>query len=320
MAAPPLTLGIHRGSSAGIARSPGRPVMLGIAGDSAAGKTTITRGLVEALGPERITAICVDDYHRYDRAERKSLPFTPLHPDCNYVEIMEQHLDLLAQGHPVLKPVYHHRDGTLGRPVLVEPREFVIVEGLLPLLTTRARACFDATVYLDPPEPLRVRWKVRRDTGKRGYTEQEVAAELQRREPESAAFIRPQRAHAAIVIRFLPVEERGETLDDPLSAIVLLRPTIPHPNLTSILTDDHREAIHLRLERDVEGRPAEALHIHSHAPPAIAKEVEEAIWADLGQPLPVPQSLGTIEEGLRSEPLAMAQLLLLYHLFQARKG
>src|SRR3974390_3188932 len=84
-----------------------RPVMLAIAGDSAAGKTTITSGLVQALGPQRCTAVCVDDYHRFARQERKTLPFTALHPDCNYVDIMEQHLQLLAIGHPILKPVYH---------------------------------------------------------------------------------------------------------------------------------------------------------------------------------------------------------------------
>ena len=91
--------------------APARPVMLAIAGDSAAGKTTITRGLVEALGADRCTAVCVDDYHRYDRAERRELPFTPLHPDCNYVQVMEQHLQLLARGQPILKPVYDHHTG-----------------------------------------------------------------------------------------------------------------------------------------------------------------------------------------------------------------
>ena len=168
-----------------------RPVLLGIAGDSAAGKTTLTRGLVAALGPERSTALCVDDYHRYDREERKSLPFTPLHPDCNYVEIMEQHLQLLAVGQPVLKPTYDHSDGSLGRPELVEPREFVIVEGLLPLHTKLARACFDVTAYLDPPEENRIDWKLRRDSTKRGYSTEQVKEELARREPESKKFIRP---------------------------------------------------------------------------------------------------------------------------------
>ena len=77
-----------------------RPVMLAIAGDSAAGKTTLTRGIAEALGPERATALCVDDYHRYDREERRNVPFTVLNPECNYIEVMEQHLQLLALGRP----------------------------------------------------------------------------------------------------------------------------------------------------------------------------------------------------------------------------
>ena len=299
---------------------PTRPIMLAIAGDSAAGKTTITKGLVEALGPERITSICVDDYHRYDRLERKSLPFTPLHPDCNYIDVMEQHLQLLALGHPILKPVYNHGDGSLGRPVLVEPREFVIIEGLLPLHSKLARACFDATVYLDPPESVRYEWKIKRDTTKRGYTKEQVTEELERREPESAQFIRPQRTHADIVVRFSPIEGREQKPDEPLSATLLLRPTIPHPELSKILTDDHREAMHLKLLRDEDGKPVDALHIHSYADREVTREVEEAIWEELGVPVPIPPSLGTIDNGVRSEPLAQAQLILLFHMFQAREG
>src|SRR5215472_17322130 len=99
---------------------PRRPVMLAIAGDSAAGKTTLTKGIAETLGADRATALCVDDYHRYDRAQRRDVPFTVLHPDCNYIDVMEQHLQLLALGRPILKPVYDHSTGSLVRPVLVE--------------------------------------------------------------------------------------------------------------------------------------------------------------------------------------------------------
>jgi phosphoribulokinase len=297
-----------------------RPIMLGIAGDSAAGKTTLTKGLVEALGSDRITAICVDDYHRYDRAERKELPFTPLHPSCNYIEVMEQHLQLLALGQPILKPVYNHKQGTLDRPVLVEPREFVIAEGLLPLHSRLARACFDVTVYLDPPEAIRRDWKIARDTGKRGYTPEQVIEELGRREPESAAYIRPQRSHADIVVRFSPIEERGETAADPLSAYVLLRPTIGHPDLASVLSDDTRTAMHLKLMRDEDGKPVDALHLHAYAPRPLATQVEEAIWRELHTDDPLPGKLGRLngdgEE--RSDPLAIVQLLLLFHLFAAR--
>src|SRR5215472_3142158 len=309
-----------------------RPVMIAIAGDSAAGKTTLTRGIAETLGPDRATALCVDDYHRYDRAERKDIPFTVLHPDCNYIDVMEQHLQLLALGRPILKPVYDHSTGSLVRPVLVEPREFVIVEGLLPLDTKLARACFDITVYLDPPEEIRRKWKIRRDCAERGYTPGAVLAELDRREPDSAAFIRPQRQWADMAIRFAPAAHRsglpGTLPDDALpgedgtslSAEILLRPTIGHPDLCHVLTDDDRRTVHLKLIRDGDGRPVDALHVHGHAPREDSRIVEKAIWEQLSfdHGTAPPDTLGEYAPGKRNEALAIAQLLLLWHLLEAR--
>jgi phosphoribulokinase len=289
--------------------------MLAIAGDSASGKTTITSGLVRALGPELCTAVCVDDYHRYDRQERKSLEYTALHPDCNYVNIMEQHLQLLATGHPILKPVYDHHTGQLTRPEYVEPRKFVIVEGLLPLHTKLAAACFDVTVYLNPPEEIRREWKIKRDTSQRGYTREQVLAELERREPESEAFIRPQRRHADIVVRFAPVEQRHDPPGTPLSAELLLRPTIGHPDLTGVLAESHH-SMHLKLTRDEDGRPVDSLHVHGYAPREDSRMLEKAIWAGLGGKTELPETLGELEPGNRSEPLAITQLLLLSHLLR----
>ncbi len=295
-----------------------RPVMLAIAGDSATGKTTLTKGLVKALGPERSTSICVDDYHRYDRQERKELPFTALHPDCNYVGIIEQHLQLLATGQPILKPVYDHDTGQLTRPQLIQPRDFVIVEGLLPLHTTLTRACFDVTVYLNPPEEVRREWKIKRDTQKRGYSVDQVLAELDRREPESEAFIRPQRASADIVVRFAPIAGRDDPPDTPLSAELLLRPTIRHPDLNGVLSKGDRRAIHLKLARDEDGRPVDALHVHGYAPREESEVVEKAIWSQLGVDAgDPPDTLGKLDGTDRSEPLAITQLLLLYHLLEA---
>ncbi|HEV3400867.1 MAG TPA: phosphoribulokinase [Acidimicrobiales bacterium] len=312
----------REGGSEGDYGGGARPVLMAIAGDSGTGKTTVTKGLVEALGRDRITSVGADDYHRYDREERKELPFTPLHPECNYIDIMEQHLEHLAAGRPILKPIYNHDTGKLERPEYVEAREFVIVEGLLPLHTKKSRAAFDIAVYLDPPEEIRIAWKLKRDTSKRGYTEDEVREDLKKREPESEEFIRPQRANADIVIRFAPIEERDETADDPLSATLLLRPTISHPDLPSILGDDTREAIHLKLTRDDDGKPVDAVHIHSYADPDITKKVEQAIWDELGVDAPLPEALGKLndDDDERDEPLALTQLILLYHLIQARQS
>ena len=297
-----------------------RPRLLAIAGDSAAGKTTLSRGLVEAIGEDRATVICVDDYHRYDRAERKGMTITPLHPDCNYVQVMEQHLPLLAIGQPILKPLDDHATGELVRPELVEPKEIVIVEGLLPLHTRLSRACFDVSVYLSPPEDIRKGWKVHRDTTQRGYTEDQVLDALRRREPESEAYIRPQRSHADIVVTFAPIEGRDDPPGTPLSATLLLRPTIPHPDFGRMQSPGDaagEPAMHLKLMRDDDGRPVDALHIHGHAPPEDTRALKKLVWEDLGRDEPLPDSLGRIGSDFTSEPLALTQLILLHHLLRS---
>ena len=201
-----------------------RPVILGVVGDSAAGKTTITRGLVRILGEEQVTHVCTDDYHRYDRKQRADLGITPLHPDCNYIDIAGQHLEHLREGEAILKPVYRHADGTFGAPVHVKPHVFTVVEGLLGYHTPAMRECYDVRVYLAPPEDLRRKWKVQRDCSRRGYTTDQVLGELDRREPDSAAFIRPQERYADMVVSFMP----GESGDpDFLEAEVVLREGFP---------------------------------------------------------------------------------------------
>ena len=129
-----------------------RPIILGLVGDSAAGKTTLTQGLMSILGRECVTHVCTDDYHKHDRQERARLGITPLHPDCNYMDIMELQIERLHYGQPILKPVYDHAAGTLVRPKYVQPREFVIVEGLLGFATPVLEQFYDVKVYLDRTE------------------------------------------------------------------------------------------------------------------------------------------------------------------------
>ncbi|MGH3124121.1 MAG: phosphoribulokinase, partial [Streptosporangiaceae bacterium] len=158
------------------------------------------------------------------------------------------------------------------------------------------------------------------DCAERGYTRAQVLAELDRREPESAAFIRPQRQQADISLRFAPVAGREAPPGTSLSAEILLRPTIQHPELAHVLTDDDRRTVHLKLMRDGDGRPVDALHIHGYAPREDSQIVEKAIWEQLSfaPDEALPDKLGEYAPGKRSEPLAIAQLLLLWHLLEAR--
>src|SRR6476659_4207023 len=173
-----------------------RPIILGVVGDSASGKTTLTRGLVRVLGQEQVSHVCLDDYHRYDRSQRADMGVTPLDPGCNHMDIMGQHLMLLRRGEAIMKPVYRHSDGTFAPPAYLTPGRFLIVEGLLGYHTDALRDCFDIRVFLDPPESLRRRWKVVRDCSRRGYTTNQVLDAPARRAGRSRLHA-PGRAPAA---------------------------------------------------------------------------------------------------------------------------
>jgi phosphoribulokinase len=290
-----------------------RPVILGVVGDSAAGKTTITRGLVRVLGEEHVAHICTDDYHRYDRNERAELGITPLHPDCNHMDIIAQHLAHLRAGEAILKPVYRHKDGTFGAPVYVQPARFTIIEGLFGYYLPEMRDIYDVRVFLNPPEELRRRWKVQRDCSRRGYTTDQVLADLDRREPDSEAFIRPQRRFADLLVSFIPSDDA-----DPahLDAELTLRDGLPHPDLTPFIGDDPSG---LTL---VERGDDRVLCIPGDIDPVRAMAIEEAVWARMHFATHLrARRLGEFTVGtdlLRSDALALVQLLILYHLVTAR--
>ena len=201
-----------------------------------AGKTTQTAGIAQILGAERVVTICTDDYHRSSRAERAENGISALDPRGNYVDILEQHIKQLRDGRPILKPVYNHHGGTLDVPQYIAPKDYVILEGLLGYSTRAMRDCYDVKVYLEPAEALRVAWKIQRDTGKRGYTEAQVRESLKRREQNSAEFIRPQRTVADIVVQFQPPAGQSEETGARLNARHTLRPTLPHPDRSTLTT------------------------------------------------------------------------------------
>jgi len=296
-----------------------RPILLGIVGDSAAGKTTISRGLTRVLGETQCTHVCTDDYHKYDRNERKERNISALHPDCNYIDIMQLHVERLHYGQPILKPVYDHSNGTLVRPEYIRPQQFVIAEGLLGFATPTLRNFYDVKVFLKPVEPLRTVWKIKRDTTKRGYTREQVLEALHKREHDSATYIRTQEREADIVVTFYPPD--GVDLEEtnaPLNVRLVLRPTIPHPDL-SYLLDDNSRGIRLKLGRD-HGLPVDFLEIDGNVSFEQAHKIAEAIWKHMPDLQPVADELiGNYEGGegdVHSSPLAITQLLIAYHLLR----
>lgn len=296
-------------------------VILGIVGDSAAGKTTLSRGIAEILGPERVAVICSDDYHRYSRAERAVLGVSALDPAANYVSIMEQQFELLCRGEPILKPIYNHDGGTLDAPVLVEPKPYVIIEGLLGYTTRRMRQCFDVKVYLEPVEELRIRWKIQRDMAQRGYTEEQVLASLEKRKHDSPRFISPQRTYADMVVSFFPPPEDEKESGEHLHVRHYLRPTLPHPDLSEFA--DRDEGVTIELVRGPDDKPVDMLTI-GDITDTRATKLEEYLWGLIPEASHLRDNVGAFTDmdnrPARSHPLALSQLLITYHMVKAALG
>jgi phosphoribulokinase len=290
-----------------------RPILLGMIGDSASGKTTLTRGLVRVLGEDRVTHLSTDGYHRFDRRQRIARDLTPLDPDCNHLDVLTQHLGHIRAGESILAPVYRHTDGTLAPPRYVTPGRFAVVEGLLGFHTPALRETYDVRVFVDPPEDLRRRWKVQRDCSRRGYTTDQVLEELDRREADVEAYLRPQRRHADLVVSFMP-GDRGD--QEHLDARIAMRPGLVHPDL-SVVADGHSNGI--RLE---EHAGETVLWIPGTIDVERSTRVQEAIWDRLHFASHLrSERLGAFTVAtqlLRSESLAITQLLLLYQLATAR--
>lgn len=178
------------------------PFVLGIVGDSGSGKSTIAQGVRALLGPENVTSLELDDYHRYTRAERQEKGLTALNPLVHNLPLMQEHLQLLRRGRPVRNRRYDHTDGTFGPARVIEPRAVVLARGLLGFPTDELGRSYDLAVFVHPEPELLFRWKLRRDVQMRGYSEAEVLKYIAQHLLDSKQFVVPQADRADLVVRY----------------------------------------------------------------------------------------------------------------------
>ena len=180
------------------------PLIIGIAGGSGSGKTTIAESIVNAIGPESVVLIQQDAYYR----DQTDLPLEQRakvnydHPDSMETELLVHHLAELRAGRSIERPVYdfstHNRAPQMVR---VDPRPAVIVEGILVLYEPSLRAAMDLKVYVDTDPDLRLARRWERDIKERGRTFDSVRDQyLETVRPMHLQFVEPSKRYADIVI------------------------------------------------------------------------------------------------------------------------
>jgi uridine kinase len=181
-----------------------RPLVVGVAGGTGSGKTTVAHALAASLPAERVTTLQHDSYYR-DRPdlsfdERCRLNFD--HPDSLETSLLVFHLNELREGRAVEVPIYdfaEHR--RLEDRLRVEPRKVIVLEGILVLAEPSLRELLDIRVYVDTDADIRVLRRVRRDMEQRGRTFESIREQYYGTvRPMHLQFVEPSKRWADIII------------------------------------------------------------------------------------------------------------------------
>lgn len=178
--------------------------MIGIAGGSGSGKTTVWRRIVEDFGPSSIVVLDHDAYYR----DLSDLPLDARgirnfdHPNALETELLVQHLDQLLEGEAIEKPVYdfttHTRTSHTDR---VEPRPIIIIDGILVLAEPDLRARMDIKLFVDTSDDIRLIRRIRRDLEERGRSIESILNQYEQTvRPMHLEFVEPSKRLADVII------------------------------------------------------------------------------------------------------------------------
>jgi len=181
-----------------------RPIIIGVAGGTGSGKSTLVRALVEGLGSDDVAVIQHDAYYRdqshLSPQERDNINFD--HPDALETTLLVSDLNGLIQGYPIEMPAYDFATHTR-RPkrTRVEPRKIIIVEGILIFVSLSLRDLMDMRVYVDTDDDVRFIRRLERDIKERDRTMRSVIRQyLGTVKPMHLEFVEPSKRYADLII------------------------------------------------------------------------------------------------------------------------
>lgn len=181
-----------------------RPVMIGISGDSGAGKKTARNILADVMGWANILTVEGDDAHRWERGHPMWRATSHLDPKANDLYLQLEHARQLGEGYGIRRVRYDHKSGKFADPQAVSPARFIFFVGLHTFYMKRMRELLDIKIFMDTDETLRRQWKTARDTRERGYAQNEVEKQMLTRIEDAKRYVEPQKSFADMLVRYQP--------------------------------------------------------------------------------------------------------------------
>lgn len=179
-------------------------IIIGIAGGTGSGKTTVVRKIVNSLAPGEVVLLPQDSYYKdssHVPAElRQQINFD--HPDAFDWPLLLQHIQMLKEGKSIEQPVYHYQTSSrLAETIHVEPRPVIIIEGILALCDPDLRNMMDLKIFVDADPDERLIRVIQRDVVERGRTAEAVMERYTRvLKPMHQQFIEPTKRYADLII------------------------------------------------------------------------------------------------------------------------
>jgi uridine kinase len=180
------------------------PLVIGIAGGSGSGKTTVAEAILSRVGRDRIAFLQHDSYYKdlsgLPPVQRAEINFD--HPDSLETELLIQHIASLRDGKLVQVPIYDFStDRRTDKTFTVEPRSVVLVEGILIFVEPQLRKMFDLKLFVDTDADLRFIRRLERDLAERGRTTESVIRQYQSTvRPMHLEFVEPSKRYADVII------------------------------------------------------------------------------------------------------------------------
>lgn len=182
----------------------GRPYLIGVAGGSNSGKTTIATRLAELVGPDDLSLIQLDSYYveRSDEPVEVRAKANYDHPDAFDWELLNDHVAALAAGGSIDVPIYDYTIHDRSDDSLhIDAAKVVVVEGILVLWEPRLRGRFDLKIFVDTPADLRIIRRLTRDVAERGRTTENILEQyLGTVRPSHERFIEPSKRYADVIV------------------------------------------------------------------------------------------------------------------------
>jgi len=183
---------------------PHPPVIIGLAGGTGSGKTTVARALNKAVGEGRIAVLPHDAYYRnldhLPPAQRAEFNFD--HPNALDTELLIEHVKELKAGNAIELPIYDFKtDRRTAQTIHVEPESVIMVEGILIFAEPELRKLFDVKIFVDTDADIRFIRRVQRDVAERGRTVESVIQQyLATVRPMHLEFVEPSKRYADVII------------------------------------------------------------------------------------------------------------------------